>query len=559
MKRAHLHLEQALTSALHEIGVTEAKVILERPRDPEHGDIATNAAMVNAKGANMQPRKLAETILEKLKVDSSLIVPVGVAGPGFINFRFADHYLQSIATLAVEQASAFGQSETLKGQRVQIEFVSANPTGPLNVVSARAAAVGDSLSRIFRLLGAQCDREFYVNDAGNQVELLGQSYFCRYLETQGIAAEIPEGGYRGEYIAEIARKLAADKDSEELRKAIKIVDKPWKANVFGESVISWLGRRAMDEFISRHERSLEHFRVHMERWFRESELREAKAEWNALTELEKRGAIFQQEGAKFVRTSEYGDGQDWVVVTSQGRPTYFLPDIAYHLTKFRRGYDLIIDILGPDHHSYLTKMGAAMSALGEDAKKLEILLLQHINLLRDGEPVKMSKRAGQIIEMDELVEEVGVDAARYFFLMRKTTTPLDFDIELAKRHSDDNPVFYVQYAHARIESIFRRAGIEEPSESSHVELLTHPEELKLLRRLRELTDVCAECATTRDPHAMTVWLREVATQFHRFYHHCRVIGDSAELQAARLTLCRATQVALRTGLDLCGVSAPKEM
>jgi arginyl-tRNA synthetase len=546
LKRAHLHLEQALKSALSKIGVAEAKVILERPRDPEHGDIATNAAMVNAKGANLPPRKLAETALEILEVDSDLIVPVGVAGPGFINFRFADRYLQSIATLAVEQGNTFGQSGILTGQRVHIEFVSANPTGPLNVVSARAAAVGDSLTRIFRSLGAQCDREFYVNDAGNQVELLGHSVRARYESELGNPMEIPEGGYHGEYLLEFARELVNAHGDRFHR-----MDATQAARELGEMTIA--------RHVKMHEQSLAHFRVHMERWFRESELRDAKAEWSAFAELEKRGAIFEQEGAKYVRTSEYGDGQDWVVVTSQGRPTYFLPDIAYHLTKFRRGYDLILDILGPDHHSYLTKMGAAMSALGEDSKRLEILLLQHINLLRDGEPVKMSKRAGQIIEMDELVDEVGVDAARYFFLLRKTSTPLDFDIELAKRHSDDNPVFYVQYAHARIESIFRRAGIEEFSESIHVELLTHPEELKLLRRLRELTDVCAECAMTRDPHAMTVWLREVATQFHRFYHHCRVIGDSVELQAARLTLCRATQVALRMGLDLCGVTAPKEM
>ncbi len=297
----------------------------------------------------------------------------------------------------------------------------------------------------------------------------------------------------------------------------------------------------------------------MTSWFRESGLRETNAEWDAYKALDERGAVFEKDGAKFVRTSEYGDGQDWVIVTSQGKPTYFLPDIAYHWDKFKRGYDFIVDILGPDHHAYLTKMAAAMAALGENPKRLEIMLLQHINLLRDGEPVKMSKRAGQIIEMDELVDEVGVDAARYFFLLRRTSTPLDFDIELAKRQSDDNPVFYVQYAHARIESIFRRGGVNVPSGPAYLELLVHEEELTLLRRLRELGDVMLECATARDPHAMTVWLREVAAQFHRFYHHCRVLTTPAELQTARLCLCRATQIALQRGLTLCGVSAPTEM
>lgn len=544
MKRVHEHIQSAISNVLAKQGVSSPTVTLEKPRDPAHGDIATNAALVHAKLLGKPPRQIAEMIVAGLDLDEGLCKCEGVAGPGFINFRFADKYLQSIAALAINRSDEFGDSRDLSGKRILIEFVSANPTGPLNVVSARAAAVGDSLKRIFTALGAECDSEFYVNDAGNQVELLGKSVYARYANIFGRESEIPEGGYHGEYITEFASSLAEQQGD-------RFLNDPDAAEK--------LGVLAIERHVSMHEKSLAIFRVEMDNWFRESNLRKSGSEWKALEALERRGAIFDKDGAKFVKTSEFGDGQDWVVVTSQGKPTYFLPDIAYHWDKFRRGYHHIIDILGPDHHAYLTKMAAAMKALGEDSSRLEIMLLQHINLLRDGEPVKMSKRAGKLIEMNELLEEVGVDAARYFFLLRRTSTPLDFDIELAKRQSDDNPVFYVQYAHARIESIFRRSEVPVPEIPENLELLTHEEELVLLRRLRELNDVLYECAFSRDPHALTNWLREVSAQFHRFYHHCRVLTTPPELQAARLCLCRATQIALQRGLTLCGVSAPTEM
>ena len=554
-----MHVASAVTDALARLGVESPAVTIEKPRDSTHGDVATNAALVYAKQLKKPPRQIADAIVAEAKLDETLVKCEGVAGPGFINFRFADAYLQSIAALALNNSQTFGTTSDLGDQKLLIEFVSANPTGPLNVVSARAAAVGDSLTRIYRSLGASCDAEFYVNDAGNQVELLGQSVFARLLTLLGYPTDIPDGGYHGDYILRIAKEYGEKADRNDLEKLLEPIKDGKQANIFGAEVVKELGKLAVEKHKKKKKKSLEGFRVSMDRWFRESSLRESEAEWEAYRALEARGTIFEKDGAKFVRTSEFGDGQDWVVVTSQGKPTYFLPDIAYHWDKFRRGYDNIIDILGPDHHAYITKMAAAMSALGEDPKRLEIMLLQHINLLRDGEPVKMSKRAGQIIEMDELVEEVGVDAARYFFLLRRTSTPLDFDIELAKRQSDDNPVFYVQYAHARIESIFRRGELQAPNTPSHLDLLTHPEELTLLRRLRELSDVLLECANARDPHALTNWLREVAAQFHRFYHHCRVLTTPDELQTARLCLCRATQIALQRGLSVCGVSAPTEM
>jgi arginyl-tRNA synthetase len=546
MNRAHTHLQTALSAAVRSLGIDPPNIILEKPRDAAHGDIATNAAMTCAKELRKPPRIIAEEILKTIRLDRAIIEKEDIAGPGFINFTFAISYLHSIATQALSTGDAIGNSRELADKKVLLEFVSANPSGPLNIVSARAAAVGDTLARLFRARGAQCECEYYVNDAGNQVRLLGESVRARYETTLGYPQEIPEGGYHGEYIADFAAEIA---DQEGNR--FHILDPTTAA--------AELGTLAIRHFIEMHHQTLDAFRAHYDNWFHESSLRSAKAEWSALDRLKEKQAVYVKDGATWLETSRFGDAKDWIIVTSDGRPTYFLPDIAYHFNKYQRGYDHIINILGPDHHSFTAKMKAAMQALDCDPDKLEVMLLQHVTLLRDGEPVKMSKRAGRIIEMDELIEEAGVDAARYFFLLRRTTTPLDFDIELAKQHSDDNPVYYVQYAHARIESIFRKGGVPCPDAQTDLRLLRAPEELDLLRRIRELYDVIADCTHGRDPHGMTVWLRDVATQFHKFYHNCRVLTEPAELQQARLALCRATQIALQKGLMLCGVSAPKEM
>ncbi len=402
------------------------------------------------------------------------------------------------------------------------------------------------LARLFRACGATCETEFYINDAGNQVRLLGESVRARYETELGHPTEIPEGGYHGEYVTDLAQTIVREHGER------------FHALDAGDAA-QQLGTLAIAHFVKSHQQTLAAFHVEFDHWFRESTLREAKAEWQTLERFRAREAVYQKDGATYLATSRFGDTQDWVVVTTDGRPTYFLPDIAYHADKYRRGYEHILNILGPDHHSFTAKMRAAMQALGNDPARLEVILLQHVTLLRDGEPVKMSKRAGQIVAMQELIDEVGVDAARYFFLLRRTSTPLDFDIDLAKKQSDENPVFYVQYAHARIESIFKRGGVVYPGADTDLTPLVAPEELNLLRRLRELHDVLVETTTSRDPQGMTVWLREVATQFHKFYHNCRVLTEPAELQTARLALCRATQIALQKGLALCGVSAPKEM
>jgi arginyl-tRNA synthetase len=543
---AHLHVKGELTKALRALGVDSPRVILEKPRDAQHGDIATNVAMTHAKDLRKPPRDLAEELLKRLVLDRKQIASENIAGPGFINFVMADEFLRSITAQALTEQERFGSSHDLASVQVLIEFVSANPSGPLNIVSARAAAVGDTLVRMFRKRGAKCYAEFYVNDAGNQVRLLGESVRARYESEMGFPAEIPEGGYHGDYIVEFARDLIKEFGD-------RFHQMP------AEQAAQELGQRAVEHHVAQQKASLERFRVAFDNWFRESTLREKRAEFAILERLKGRDAVYEKDGALYLRTSDFGDTQDWVVVTKDGRPTYFLPDIAYHLNKFERGYDHIVDVLGPDHHSFIAKMSAGLRALGLDAAKLEVILLQHVTLLRDGEPIKMSKRAGKLIEMDELLDEVGTDAARYFFLLRRTSTPLDFDIDLAKKQSDENPVYYVQYAHARIESIFRKGDVPYPEGDVDLTPLTAPEELTLLRRVREFGDVLEETTSARDPHLITVWLREVAAQFHKFYQECRVLTEPAELQQARLALCRATQIALRNGLALCGVEAPREM
>jgi arginyl-tRNA synthetase len=541
-----VHLARALREALQSLGVASPRVVLEKPRDPLHGDIATNAAMIHVKDIGKPPRAIAEALLGAIRLDRRLIASESIAGPGFINFALADDFLRSLVTEALREQDNFGKNDELAGRRILIEFVSANPSGPLNVVSARAAAVGDTLVRMFRTRGASCDAEFYVNDAGNQVRLLGESVYARYEAELGHPMEIPEGGYHGDYIIDFARELLAAHGH-------RFHDMP------ADQAAQQLGQMAIERHVSWQKASLEKFRVKFDRWYHESELRNRGREFQVLETLRKRDVVYEKDGALYLRTSSFGDQQDWVIVTRDGRPTYFLPDIAYHRDKFERGYDPVLDILGPDHHSFIAKMSAGLRALGLDADKLEVVLLQHVTLLRDGEPVKMSKRAGKLIEMDELLEEVGTDAARYFFLLRRTSTPLDFDIELAKKQSDENPVYYVQYAHARIESIFRKAGVPYPEDGMDLSLLTTSEEMTLLRRIRGFRDMLEDATGSRDPHAITVWLREVATQFHKFYQECRVLTEPPQLQRARLALCRATQIALQNGLALCGVNAPKEM
>jgi len=540
------HLREEIHRVLRSLSFPETEVYFEKPKDALHGDIATNVALVLASTVRKAPREIANLIAEKLVFDTTLVASHAVAGPGFINFALSPDYLRDVGRSVLERETTFGDGNELSGQRILLEFVSANPSGPLNIVSARAAAVGDSLCRIFRARGAHVDSEYYINDFGNQVRLLGESLRAHYETLLGNPTSVPEEGYHGAYLVEFAQNVIQSEGD-------KYHSLP--APEAGKR----LGQLAVQFHVQQHREILGRFRVPFTRWFYESELHGRSAPQVILEQLDRTGAVFQEDGAMYLRTSAYGDSKDWVVKTGAGQPTYFLPDIAYHVDKFERGYTQLVNILGPDHHHFPSRMSAAMRILGLPAERLHVIILQQVNLLRDGVAVKMSKRAGEIVEMAELIEEVGVDAARFFFVLRRTTTPLDFDIELAKSRSEENPVYYVQYAHARIASIFRKGQVPLPDASVDWSPLDHSEELNLLRRLREFPEVISEAAAVKDPHGLTTWLREVATQFHRFYHHCRVLGERKDLQAARLALCRATQIALSRGLDLLGVAAPEAM
>jgi arginyl-tRNA synthetase len=429
--------------------------------------------------------------------------------------------------------------------------VSANPTGPLNIVSARAASLGDTLLRLLNATGHRAEGEFYVNDAGLQAELFGASVRTRFAERIGVPADpIPEEGYKGEYVADLARSL----DEAEGRAWLALPEKEQRAR---------FGRWGIDHNLEIQRRDLERFGARMDRWFLESGLHAGGAVQAARAALEKRGVLDEREGAVWFRSTEFGDQEDRVIVRSNGEPTYFLADTAYHHDKFTRGYDRLIDILGPDHHGHVQRMQGVLEALGWEKDRFEVIVAQWVRLLRGGETVKMSKRGGEFITLEELVEEVGVDAARFFFLMRRAESPMDFDLELAVKRSEDNPVYYVQYAHARIVHVLdyaRAQGVPEPEpESADLALLAEPETLTLLRGLAAFPSLVVASARSREPHRIPAYLKELAAKFHSFYHQHRVVTSDAPLTAARLLLLKATVVVFRRGLGLLGVSAPEAM
>ncbi|MGD8396711.1 MAG: arginine--tRNA ligase, partial [Candidatus Eiseniibacteriota bacterium] len=448
----------------------------------------------------------------------------------------------------LEADAGYGRTTTAPGQRVQVEFVSANPTGPLNVVSARAAAVGDTLVRLLRAAGHDARGEFYVNDAGNQVDLLARSIEARWLAARGEDVAIPEGGYHGEYVVELAARLARDQDLDAMSPAARR---------------DYLRDQGLSSILATQRRDLERFGVTFDRWFHESELYTSGELDRTHRLLAEGGWTEEREGAVWFRSSALGDDEDRVIVRTDGRPTYLLADIAYHASKHARGFEHVIDLLGPDHHGHVARMEAAAEALGYGRSWLEILIVQQVNLLRGGQPVKMSKRAGELIGLEELEAEVGRDPARFFFLMRRSNAHLDFDLDLARQQNEENPCFYVQYAHARIASVLERAsergtGFREPS-TIDLGRLGEEEELALAKQLVALPEVVRGAAEAREPHRMTVYLREVAAHFHRFYHHQRIVGVEEELSQARLALIRATQLVLRNGLELIGLDAPERM
>ncbi len=544
------YLSKAVRSAATEAGYSlDGPVSLETPRDPAHGDLSTNVAMQLAKGAGKPPRQVAENIVAHLKqgLDPSRIGPPTIAGPGFINFMFQPALVHEGLQEILGAGPAFGRSEWGSGQKVLLEFVSANPTGPLNVVSARAAAVGDGLTRLLRACGFQADSEFYVNDAGNQVRMLGESVKARLLELDGKPFEIPENGYHGEDVRDIARAIREAGLEEKLRE-----EDAREGGAFGQWAVSFnLARQKAD---------LEQYGVRFERFFHESEIHSRGLVKESLDDLRSRGYIEEKDGALWFRSTDFGDDKERVVVRSSGEPTYFLADTAYHREKHARGYGHAIDFWGPDHHGAVPRIKASMAALGYPADWLEVVIVQQVNLRRGGQLVDMSKRAGNLVTLRELVDEVGVDVARFFFLMRSVTSHLDFDLDLAREQSDKNPVFYVQYAHARACSVERFAaenGVD--GAQADFSLLKEPEEMTLIKELMKLPLAVEMAVRLREPMRVTNYLTSVGQMFHPFYHKHRVVTSEPALSAARLRLVNAVRQVLGNGLALLGISAPEKM
>jgi arginyl-tRNA synthetase len=513
---------------------------LERPPKPDFGDYSTNAAMLLAGSMGEPPRAVAERLSESLGERlGSAVDRVEVAGPGFLNLFMADDwYLRAVAGL-VAAGEEFGSSEPELAERVLVEFVSANPTGPITVASGRHAAYGDALARVLAAAGHTVEREYYVNDYGTQIRLFAES-----IQARALGEEPPENGYRGEYVAELARRLegAVDADLDEL------------------------ARRAVAAMLEDVGRTLDRFRVHFDRFFSERSLHEGGELEQVLDQLEERRHLYPHEGAVWLRTTDFGDDKDRVLTRSSGETTYFATDIAYHEDKRARGYDRVITVLGADHHGYTARMRAAWQALGGDPERAEWLIMQLVNLMEGGRRAQMSKRKGDIVTLDELLDDIGVDAARYFLLQRSHDTALDLDLELARERSQDNPVYYVQYAHARIASILRRAGEERVAEALGADLASSPETLHpsaraLIKRLLEFPAQVREAAERRAPHRMTAYVQETAQDFSAFYRDVRVVGAAEEGgdEDLRLALSVLTKRVLARGLDLLGVAAPEQM
>ncbi|MCL2816985.1 MAG: arginine--tRNA ligase [Clostridiales bacterium] len=524
---------------------------VETPRESGRGDFAANIAMLLARDAKMPPRAVAAALTERLDLESASLASCEVAGPGFINCSLKEGWLALCLKEITEQGASFGKSGKGRGQKVQVEFVSANPTGELHMGNARGAALGDTLASLLSMAGYEVQREFYVNDAGNQIERFAASLEARYLEILGQETVFPEDGYHGEDITRTMRRLYEE-----------VGDK--YANMDPSLRREFLTTYALEKKITSIRETLAAFGVEYDVWFSEQSLHDSGAIVKTLEKLRQGGWLYEKEGAVWLACTRFGEEKDEVLIRANGIPTYFAADIAYHDNKFRRGFDKVINIWGADHHGHVARMKGAMQCLGYDRERLEVILMQLVRLMSGGEILRMSKRTGTYVTLAELMEEVGVDAARFFFVMRSADSQMDFDMDLARKQSADNPVFYVQYAHARICSILTAAekeGFSLPAEEdADFGLLRHESELALIRKLADFPDEIVYAAKNREPHRIAVYLLELATAFHNFYTNCRVLdGDDKALSAARLLLVKSVAGVLATGLGAMGVSAPKKM
>lgn len=551
-------LSSEITRVLQEMGVADPPaVVLERPRNPEHGDFASNIAMTLARPLRRPPRQIAEELVKRLDLHGAGIRAAEVAGPGFINFRLAGDYLRDGLRALVKAGARYGRTDVGGGRPVMVEFVSANPTGPLHIGHGRQAALGDAISELLDWTGWKVYREFYYNDAGEQIARLTRSVWARYQQQLGEPVEFPEDGYHGDYVVDLARELV-EQEGDRLR------------GDHSEEALEVMRRFAVQALRGEQNRDLDEFRVEFDNFFLESSLYDSGRVERTIEALRETGLVYEKDGALWLETSRFGDDKDRVMVKSSGHPTYFLPDVAYHLTKWERGFERAINVQGADHHGTVARVRAGLQALGLPEGYPEYVLHQMVLVMRGGEEVKFSKRAGNYVTLRDLFEEVGVDVTRYFFLMRRAEAQLTFDLDLALDQSEKNPVYKLQYAHARMASIFRRAGL---SGGDAVDLetdlspLTAPAEEDLIKLLLRFPEVVATAAERHAPHAVGEYLEEVAGAVNSWYHagnlspELRVLGSEvpAEVSRARLVLARAIQLVLANGLALLGVRAPERM
>lgn len=524
-------------------------IILEEPKDTSHGDFASNIAMQLARIAKRAPRQIAEQIVDEIDKSKAQVNRIDIAGPGFINFFMDESYLHGVIDTVLTEGDNYGKTDTGEGQRIQVEFVSVNPTGEPHLGHARGAVFGDVLSNVFEAAGYDVEREYYINDAGNQIDQLALSIETRYFEALGKEAEMPEDGYRGKDIVEIGKQLA-EKDGDK-----------W-LNVPREERLSFFREHGLTVLLSRIKEILANFRVHFDNWFSETTLYEDGKIEDVLKTLTEKGYIYEKDGATWFKSTVFGDDKDRVLVKSDGSYTYLTPDIAYHQDKLNRGYDKIINVWGADHHGYVARMSAAIQALGYPAEIFSVSIMQMVNVIEDGEIVRMSKRTGKAITLRELVEEVGVDAVRYFFNMRSNDSQLDFDIDLARSESNENPVYYVQYAHARICTMLRQAEKKGFTLDSNFDasLLHSKREQQLLKQIASFPELVAEAAKREAPYRITQYVYDLAASLHSFYNAEKVINeDNRELTIARIALVNAVRITIANALKLLAVSAPEQM
>ncbi len=555
---------------------------IERTRDKSHGDFATNIAMVLSKQARCKPRDLAEKLVVALPEDDS-VTRVEIAGPGFINFFISDNARSDVVAAILQHGSAFGRTNVGAGKKVQVEFVSANPTGPLHVGHGRGAAYGATVADLLEAVGYEVHREYYVNDAGRQMDILGTSVWLRYLELCGEEIKFPANGYQGDYVWDIAATLHREY-GETFRQPSKMVfanvtpDEPAGGDkeqhiddlianakaLLGDANYRTVFDAGLDTILEDIRQDLGEFGVRYENWYSERSLVETGAVDRTIERLQSAGYIYEDNGALWFRSTDFGDEKDRVVVRDNGVKTYFSSDIAYHMEKLERGYDRVIDVWGADHHGYVPRVKAALKALGDNPDQLDVLLVQFAILYRSGEKVQMSTRSGEFVTLRELRDEVGTDAARFFYVMRKCEQHMDFDLDLAKSQSSDNPVYYIQYAHARVCSVMRQLtekgfDYDQAMGLANLDKLIEPHEESLLTRLSRYPEVLSSAALQHEPHALAHYLRDLANDFHTWYNAHQFIVDDSELRNARLVLSQAIRQVISNGLGLLGVSAPEKM